>query len=179
MTWTITRITDEGSVQLSNETAGSTPPSTHVRHHLHLAYATTVHGVQGDTAAHGDLVLSDATAVYVGLTRGRRSNTVHIVAGSVDEAREQSASTRPATPPAPRPGTTRPWRNGKPPQRPAPVRDGRVRVSFAERIGRVNARLAKTPTPAAAAGESTGAGVDEYQAEYETGHQQRQAGPRL
>ena len=27
--------------------------------------------------------------MYVGLTRGRRSNTVHIVAGSLDEAREQ------------------------------------------------------------------------------------------
>ena len=64
----------------------------YVRHHLHLAYAATVHGVQGDTADHGDLMLSDATdaaAVYVGLTRGRHSNTVHIIAGSLDQAREQ------------------------------------------------------------------------------------------
>ena len=58
-------------------------------HHLHLAY--TVHGVQSETADHGDLVLSDATdaAAYVGRTRGRRTNNVHIIAGSVDIAREQ------------------------------------------------------------------------------------------
>jgi len=51
-----------------------------------------VHGVQGDTADHADSLLSDSTdaaAAYVGLTRGRHTNTIHIVAGSVDEAREQ------------------------------------------------------------------------------------------
>ena len=32
---------------------------------------------------------TDAAAVYVGLTRGRHSNTVHIIAGTLDQAREQ------------------------------------------------------------------------------------------
>jgi ATP-dependent exoDNAse (exonuclease V) alpha subunit len=94
MTWTVTRIADEGSVQLYSEARRQQAivDPDYVRDHLHLAYATTVHGVQGDTADHGDLVLSDATdaaAGYVGLTRGRYSNTVHIIAGSVDDAREQ------------------------------------------------------------------------------------------
>jgi ATP-dependent exoDNAse (exonuclease V) alpha subunit len=124
MTWTVTGITDHSEVQLYNEARRqrTTVDPDYVRHHLHLAYAATVHGVQGDTADHGDLVLTDATdaaAVYVGLTRGRHTNTVHIIAGTLDEAREQwvaaaggtaptSASTRPAQPPPRRPATTRP-----------------------------------------------------------------------
>ena len=43
---------------------------------------------QGDTA---DSLLSDGTAAaaaYVALTRGRYTNTIHIVAGSIDEGRE-------------------------------------------------------------------------------------------
>jgi hypothetical protein len=76
MTWTVTGIADEGSVQLYNEARrqqATVDPD--YRHHLHLAYAATGHGVQGDTAEHGDLVLSDsndAAAAYVGLTRGAR-----------------------------------------------------------------------------------------------------------
>src|SRR6476659_1329509 len=80
MTWTVTGITNHREVQLYNEARRqhTTVDPDYVRHHLHLAYAATVHGVQGDTADHGDLVLTDATdaaAVYVGLTRGRHSNT--------------------------------------------------------------------------------------------------------
>ena len=61
---------------------------------------------------------------------------------------------------------------------PAPGAGRDRRVSFAERMERVNARLARTTTPAAA-GESAAAAADEYQAEYEAGHQHRQSGPRL
>jgi hypothetical protein len=61
-------------------------------------------------------------------------------------------------------------------QRPAPGRDRRV--NFTERMERVNAKLAKTPTPAAAT-ENPVAAADEYLAEYEAGHQHRQSGPRL
>jgi ATP-dependent exoDNAse (exonuclease V) alpha subunit len=193
MTWTVTGITDHREVQLYNEARRqhTTVDADYVRHHLHLAYAATVHGVQGDTADHGDLVLSDATdaaAVYVGLTRGRHSNTVHIVADTVDEAREQwvaaagrnradlgldqarAAATAEARNYAP---TTE---GDTPTQRPAQGRDRRV--SFAERMERVNARLARTATPVAAT-ESTAAAADEYQAEHESGHQHRQSGPRL
>ena len=193
MTWTVTGIADHSEVQLYNETRRqhTTVNPDYVRHHLHLAYAATVHGVQGDTADHGDLVLSDATdaaAVYVGLTRGRYSNAVHIVTGTLDQAREQwvqaagrnradlgldqarAAATAEARNYAP---TTE---GDIPTQRPAVGRDRRV--SFAERMERVNARLARTATPVAAT-ESTAAAADEYQAEHESGHQHRQTGPRL
>jgi ATP-dependent exoDNAse (exonuclease V) alpha subunit len=193
MTWTVTGITDHREVQLYNETRRqqATVDPDYVRHHLHLAYAATVHGVQGDTADHGDLVLSDATdaaAAYVGLTRGRRTNTVHVIAGNLDQAREQwvqaagrnradlgldqaraaaTAEARNYAPTAERDNPT---------QRAAAGRDRRV--SFAERMELVNARLAKTATPAAVT-ESTAATADEYQAEYEAGQQHRQGGPRL
>ena len=61
-------------------------------------------------------------------------------------------------------------------QRPAVGRDRRV--SFTERMERINARLAHTAMPAAAT-ESTAAAADEYQAENEAGHQHRPSGPRL
>jgi hypothetical protein len=113
---------------------------------------------------------------------------VHIVAGTLDQAREQwvaaagrnradlgldqaraaaAAEARDYAPTAER---------DTPTQRPTQSRDRRV--SFAERMERVNARIARTTTPAAAT-ESAPAGPDEYQAEYEAGHQQRQSGPRL
>lgn len=59
---------------------------------MHLAYATTTHGVQGETASHADLLLTratDAAGAYVGMTRGRHSNTVHIVADNPEQARDQ------------------------------------------------------------------------------------------
>jgi len=49
--------------------------------HLHLAYATTVYGVQGETT---DLSLvgpgADAAGLYVGLTRGKENNKAVVVA---------------------------------------------------------------------------------------------------
>ena len=94
MTWTVTGIADTGSVQLHSpdRRRDAAVDADYVRDYLHLAYAATVHGVQGDTADHADSLLTDGTdaaAAYVALTRGRHTNTIHIVAGSVDEAREQ------------------------------------------------------------------------------------------
>lgn len=94
MTWTVTALTDDGGAELRNDKRGETTTvdAAYIRHHLHLAYASTVHGVQGETADHADLMLTDntpAAAAYVGLTRGRYTNTVHIVADNLDDAREQ------------------------------------------------------------------------------------------
>jgi exodeoxyribonuclease V alpha subunit len=58
--------------------------TSYVNRHVELAYATTIHGVQGETAPTGHLVLDDhttAAAAYVGMTRGRTANTVHLVTG--------------------------------------------------------------------------------------------------
>lgn len=63
-----------------------------MREFLHLAYATTRYGVQGQTATHADVLVSmstDAAGAYVGLTRGRHSNTAHFVADTIDQARQQ------------------------------------------------------------------------------------------
>lgn len=93
MRWTVTAVDDAGAVTLAR--ADRDPvvvEPEYVHENLHLAYVSTTHGVQGDTSDHGDELLTDRTAapaVYVGLTRGQRSNTVHVVARDLDDAREQ------------------------------------------------------------------------------------------
>lgn len=62
--------------------------------HVQLAYASTVHGIQGDTvdtAIVGPDV--DAAGLYVGLTRGRRHNTAIVIARTDVAARERLAQT--------------------------------------------------------------------------------------
>lgn len=58
--------------------------------HIHLAYATTVYGVQGETtdrALVGPGV--DAAGLYVGLTRGKQHNAAVLVAPTADSASSQ------------------------------------------------------------------------------------------
>jgi hypothetical protein len=192
MTWTVTGITTDGSVNLHHEARrqDTTVDPEYVQQYLHLAYATTVHGVQGETADHSDTVLSDQTdspSLYVALTRGRHSNTIHITADTLDEAREQwvqaagrnradlgidqarAAATAEALNYSP---TTR--AEAARPQ--APAAKGR-RASFAERMASVDARL--TQELPSATIEDAAATEDEYLAEYETGNHQRPSGPRL
>ena len=57
-----------------------------------LGYATTVHGAQGETVDHAHVALGETTgaaAAYVAMTRGRHSNTAHLVAESLEDARRQ------------------------------------------------------------------------------------------
>ena len=60
--------------------------------HLQLAYASTVHGIQGE-AADASIVGPDvdAAGLYVGLTRGRIHNVAIAVARTDDVAREAAA----------------------------------------------------------------------------------------
>ncbi len=61
----------------------------YTREHLQLAYASTVHGVQGDTADASVVGPDvDAAGLYVGLTRGRLSNVAIVVARTDAAARE-------------------------------------------------------------------------------------------
>jgi hypothetical protein len=97
-TWTVQHIGDDGSVYVTDNDTGrrhhatvALPPS-YVAEHTHLAYASTAYGVQGATVDTSHTVLSDvlsAASVYVAMTRGRRSNVLHIVARNITEAREQ------------------------------------------------------------------------------------------
>lgn len=61
----------------------------YAREHLQLAYASTVHGVQGDTADASVVGPDvDAAGLYVGLTRGRMHNAAIVVAQTDADARE-------------------------------------------------------------------------------------------
>lgn len=97
--WRVTQVDGDGSVALvaaGRPSAGGTArtatlPTEYVREHLHLSYAATVHGVQGETADVSEALAtaaSDAPSVYVALTRGRFERTLHMV-GEAESAREQ------------------------------------------------------------------------------------------
>ncbi|MFI8593832.1 AAA family ATPase [Microbacterium sp. NPDC078428] len=61
----------------------------YAREHLQLAYASTVHGVQGDTADASVVGPDvDAAGLYVGLTRGRVHNVAIVVARTDAAARD-------------------------------------------------------------------------------------------
>ena len=67
-------------------------PATYISDHAHLAYASTAYGVQGATVPVSHTILTDAlsgAAVYVGMTRGKDENRLHIIADDLAEAREQ------------------------------------------------------------------------------------------
>jgi hypothetical protein len=99
-TWTVQHVGDDGTVW-AKETGGGRKhqatvrlPAEYVAEHVRLAYASTAYGVQGATTSESHTVLSDAldaAGVYVGMTRGRTSNHLHIVAADLDDAREQFA----------------------------------------------------------------------------------------
>ena len=97
-TWTVQDVGAEGglvAVDAGNtrkQRRSVTLPRSYVAEHVHLAYAATGYGVQGVTTATAHTLLSealDAAGVYVGMTRGRDANALHIVADNLDEAREQ------------------------------------------------------------------------------------------
>ena len=90
-TWTVTGVHPEGSLCVTGRNGNRELPASYVHNSVELAYATTIHGVQGDTAQTAHLIVGDHTtaqAAYVGMTRGRETNTVHLVASTPHEARE-------------------------------------------------------------------------------------------
>lgn len=92
--WTIRRIGPSG-VELA--ALGDSGDVRHVSldyaaEHMHLAYASTVHGIQGETtdaSVVGPGV--DASGLYVGMTRGRVHNEAIAIAWTATAAREQIA----------------------------------------------------------------------------------------
>ncbi|MDY0910091.1 AAA family ATPase [Microbacterium sp. CFBP9034] len=60
--------------------------------HMHLAYAATVHGIQGETTDASIVGAGvDASGLYVGMTRGGVHNEAIAIAWTADAAREQIA----------------------------------------------------------------------------------------
>ncbi|MGB3762045.1 MAG: AAA family ATPase, partial [Ornithinimicrobium sp.] len=91
-TWTLANVGSNGSVTLHTSGRDQVVPAEYAREHLELAYATTVHGAQGETVARAHVALTDSTgaaAAYVAMTRGRATNTAHLVADSVEGAKQQ------------------------------------------------------------------------------------------
>jgi len=91
-TWIVTGIGEDGSLILHGHGRNRQIPAEYVTRFVELAYATTVHGAQGETVDHAHVALGDTTgaaAAYVAMTRGRRANTAHLVAESVEDARKQ------------------------------------------------------------------------------------------
>ncbi len=69
-----------------------TIPADYASRFVELAYATTVHGAQGDTVDAAHVLIGDtsgAASAYVAMTRGREHNTAHLVAEDLDDARRQ------------------------------------------------------------------------------------------
>ena len=96
--WIVQHVTDDGTVYAREVASGRknphtvTLPAEYVPGHVHLAYAATAYGVQGATVTTSHTVLSEATSaagVYVGMTRGRETNRLYVVAGRMSEARAQ------------------------------------------------------------------------------------------
>ncbi len=90
--WTVISTNPDGGVLIRGRNGARSLPSSYVREHVELAYATTVHGAQGETVDQAHLLIGEATgaaAAYVGMTRGRHHNTAHMVADSVEGARTQ------------------------------------------------------------------------------------------
>lgn len=95
-TWTLTGIRDDLIELASITDSGDRRTISHdyASEHVHLAYASTVHGVQGETV-HASYVGPgvDAAGLYVGMTRGRHANTVLTVAPDPDTATQHLADT--------------------------------------------------------------------------------------
>jgi ATP-dependent exoDNAse (exonuclease V) alpha subunit len=105
--WTVTAVGPQGELVVTpagrapgdvtravtlSDPAGRVLPAGYVTAHVELAYATTAHGVQGDTVAAAHVVIGESTgaaAAYVGMTRGRAANIGHLIAANEAEAREQ------------------------------------------------------------------------------------------
>lgn len=90
--WTVTAITDDGSLTVSPIRGHGTAvlPADYTRQHVRLGYAATEHGVQGDTVTAGIELATEATSrrgLYVALTRGQRDNTVLVVTDTHDIAK--------------------------------------------------------------------------------------------
>jgi len=89
-TWTVAGIGEKGSLILHGRGRDREVPPDYATRFIELAYATTVHGAQGETVDH--VALGDTTsaaAAYVAMTRGRYSNAAHRVAENLDDARKQ------------------------------------------------------------------------------------------
>ena len=91
--WRVRAVRADGSllVQVLEARRGGRVllPAAYVREHVELGYAVTPYRVQGLTADTGHVVVNSRTTreqFYVGMTRGRLSNTAHVALDHTDDA---------------------------------------------------------------------------------------------
>lgn len=94
--WVVQHVTDDGTAYAREVGSSRTNPRTvtlpaeYVGEHAHLSYAATAYGVQGATVDSSHTMFShamSAAGVYVGMTRGRETNRLHVVAAEMADAR--------------------------------------------------------------------------------------------
>ena len=91
-TWAVVGLGDDGSLILRGQGRDREVPVEYAHRFVELAYATTVHGAQGETVDRAHVAIGETTgaaAAYVAMTRGRHANTAHLVAEGVEDARRQ------------------------------------------------------------------------------------------
>ncbi|WP_181059400.1 AAA family ATPase [Pseudoclavibacter sp. AY1H1] len=91
--WTVRKKTLTGKLLLESvdqKGLTTTVDADYAADRLALAYASTIHGIQGETV-HGSIVGPgvDAAGLYVGLTRGKRVNEAFLVASDDATAERQ------------------------------------------------------------------------------------------
>lgn len=92
--WTIRRIGPDALELIALGDSGDVRrvSADYAAEHVHLAYASTVHGIQGETTDASIVGPGvDASGLYVGMTRGRLHNEAIAIAWTPDAAREQIA----------------------------------------------------------------------------------------
>ncbi|MBO1741652.1 AAA family ATPase [Leifsonia sp. TF02-11] len=99
--WTVKRITEAHVVLASTSDSTDLKMVTreYANAHMHLGYASTVYGVQGETtdrALVGPGI--DAAGLYVGLTRGKSTNDIVLVAPTQASAKTQLVEMMQRTP---------------------------------------------------------------------------------
>jgi len=90
--WIVTGVRDDGTVHLVGTAGTRELPLRYAVHYVELAYASTAYGAQGDTTRTSHLVLGEhtgAASAYAAMTRGRETNTAHLVAEDLDDAQQQ------------------------------------------------------------------------------------------
>ncbi len=97
-TWTVQHVEKDGTLWVGENNSERKRartvalPAEYVAMYTHLAYASTAYGAQGATVGETHTILSDAMSaagIYVGMTRGRNQNTLHIIAANATEARDR------------------------------------------------------------------------------------------
>ncbi|MFC7359495.1 MobF family relaxase [Nocardioides astragali] len=91
-TWTVAGIGIDGGLLVTGRAGQRALPADYVREHVELAFTTTAYGAQGETVDSAHFALGETTgaaSAYVGMTRGRHQNVAHLVADTVDDARNQ------------------------------------------------------------------------------------------